>query len=219
MLKFLRHLSRVAAPVNQALAPSLKWQPQKVTPSFLQRKELVESIERSLKPDIELFPGIGAISTKAPRNSMETQLETLKSTWTHLFLTYGLSQDHLYGFASYYAEKAAEQLPKCKLVSVLRMFDGDTAGGPYINDHMVSFAEERGIALDPLIEPDHYHVMHQLVVDFGKAVCEKYPLIFRDLYLYYVRDNAPYVRVMQRLHPQRGMVGSWNHLFHRRSLV
>lgn len=52
-----------------------------------------------------------------------------------------------------------------------------------LNTDLVKFGAVRGVVLDPMRDPDDYPELHQLVLEFGKTMCQKYPIIFRDLHL------------------------------------
>lgn len=166
----------------------------------------MESIDRSLKPNLKTFPRILAVAATPSGKDIESQICDLKNIWSHLLLTYGLKDECLQRFLSHHTKQTAGQLPQCKLVVVRKLPEElqMMAEKRYLNHHFIRFVSDRGVVVDPAREPDEYPEMHQLVVDFGRSLCEQYPLIFRDLYLYHARDNRDAISEMQRRQNLKG---------------
>lgn len=147
------------------------------------RRQLVESIDMAMEPEMQAFPDIRAIAATPEEEDLKLHLNSLKEAWSQLLFTYGLKEKTLQKFLAHHTEVLAEQLPKCKQIVVEERWSGSGPRSLVLNEDPAKFGAERGVTLDPFRDPDEYPQLHELIVEFGRTMCQQYPSIFRDLYL------------------------------------
>lgn len=179
-------------------------------PQFLpvwDRGKLVRSIGNSLDSAISKVHQIHEITATPYGPRFESDLASLIRIWPQLVLTYGIKEKTLHNLLEQHIWNITAELPQCKLVAVCRRYHCEDTVGPYFNKDFVQFGAERGLYLDTKREPDEYLEFHQLIVEFGKHMCEQYPLIFRDLYILSVHSVRKLVREARERHKKNPSYG------------